>query len=47
MLAIYDMRNLISHEYANIDEEIVVSIINDDIPKLKETIEDMLKEVII
>lgn len=42
-LAIYDMRNLISHEYANIDEEIVVSIINDDIPKLKETIEDMLK----
>ena len=41
--AIYGMRNIISHEYANIDEEIVVSAINDDLPKLKTAIEDLLK----
>ena len=40
--AIYGMRNIISHEYANIDEEIVVSAINDDLPKLKTAIEDLL-----
>ena len=38
--AIYGMRNIISHEYANIDEEIV----NDDLPKLKTAIEDLLKQ---
>lgn len=42
--AIYGMRNIISHEYANIDEEIVVSAINDDLPKLKTVIEDLLKQ---
>ena len=42
--AIYGMRNIISHEYANIDEEIVVSAINDDLPKLKTAIEDLLKQ---
>ncbi|MBP5714859.1 MAG: DUF86 domain-containing protein [Prevotella sp.] len=40
--AIYGMRNLISHEYGNIDEVIVVSTINDDLPKLKAVIEEML-----
>ncbi|MCR5270071.1 MAG: DUF86 domain-containing protein [Prevotella sp.] len=40
--AIYGMRNIISHEYANIDEEIVVSVINDDLPKLKTVIEELL-----
>ena len=42
--AIYGMRNIISHEYANIDEEIVVSVINDDLPKLKTAIEDILNQ---
>ena len=42
--AIYGMRNFVSHEYANIDEEIIVSTINDDIPQLKSVIEELLKE---
>lgn len=41
--AIYSMRNLISHEYANIDEEIIVSAINEDLPPLKSAIEGLLK----
>ena len=40
--AIYGMRNIISHEYANIDEEIVVSVIHKDLPKLKIVIEELL-----
>jgi len=42
-LAIYDMRNIISHEYANIDEALVVSVINNDIPQLETVIKDILK----
>ena len=42
--AIYGMRNIISHEYANIDEDIVVSVINDDLAPLKEAIEALLKD---
>ena len=42
--AIYGMRNIISHEYANIDEAIVVSAINEDLPKLKKVIEVLLKQ---
>ena len=42
-LAIYDMRNIISHEYANIDEELVFSVINNDIPQLKIVVNDLLK----
>ena len=42
--AIYGMRNFISHEYANIDEEIIVSTINEDIPELKRAIENLLKD---
>ena len=41
--AIYGMRNIISHEYANIDEDIIVSVINDDLVPLKSAIEDMLR----
>lgn len=41
--AIYGLRNIISHEYANIDEDIIVSVINDDLAPLKTTIEDLLK----
>ena len=43
-LAIYDMRNIISHEYANIDEEIVLSVIQDDLPKLKDVIGTILSK---
>ena len=41
--AIYGMRNFVSHEYANIDEVVIVSTINDDLPPLKSVIEDLLK----
>jgi len=41
--AIYGLRNIISHEYANIDEDIIVSVINDDLEPLKNAIEVMLK----
>ena len=40
--AIYGMRNIISHEYGNVDETIVVSVINDDLPKLKAVINELL-----
>jgi uncharacterized protein with HEPN domain len=43
-LAIYDMRNIISHEYANIDEELIVSVITHDIPQLKEVIMELLQK---
>ena len=42
--AIYGLRNIISHEYANIDEEVIVSTINDDISSLKKVIEELLKK---
>jgi len=42
--AIYGMRNLISHEYGNIDEVVVVSTINDDLPKLKKVIEELINK---
>ena len=41
--AIYGMRNFVSHEYANIDEEVIVSTINDDLPPLKSVIEGLLE----
>ena len=40
--AIYGLRNIISHEYANIDEDIIVSVINDDLAPLKSAIEELL-----
>ena len=40
--AIYGMRNIISHEYSNVDETIVVSVINDDLPKLKAVVNELL-----
>ncbi len=44
--AIYGMRNIISHEYANIDEDIIVSAINDDLLPLKQAIEALLKNTL-
>ena len=43
-LAIYDMRNIISHEYGNIDEVIVISVIKEDLPKLKTAIDSLLQQ---
>ena len=42
--AVYGMRNIISHEYANIDEDLIVSTINEDLTPLKTAIEDLLKK---
>lgn len=42
--AIHSLRNIISHEYANIDEEIIVSVINNDLVPLKSVIEELLKK---
>lgn len=41
--AIYGLRNIISHEYANIDEVIIDSVIKDDLPKLKDVTEELLQ----
>ncbi len=41
-LAIYDMRNIISHEYANVDETIVFTTIKEDLPILRKVVEEML-----
>lgn len=42
--AIYGLRNIISHEYANIDEDIIVSVINDDLQPLKDAIEQLMQK---
>ena len=42
--AIYGMRNLISYEYANIDEEIVYDTIRNGLPQLLEVVEQLLKQ---
>ena len=41
--AIYGMRNIVSHEYANIDETVVISAIKEDLPKLKDVVEELLR----
>ena len=41
--AIYGMRNIISHEYANIDETVIISAIKEDLPKLKDVVEELLR----
>ena len=41
--AICDMRNLISHEYSNIDEIVVFNTIKEDLPELKKVIEVLLE----
>lgn len=40
--AIRGMRNLISHEYANVDEEIVYDTIRNGLPALLSAVEDIL-----
>ena len=40
--AAYDMRNFISHEYANVDEEIVFEVIKEDLPRMQEVVKEIL-----
>lgn len=42
--AIYGMRNIISHEYGNIDEDVIVSVLNEDIVPLKSVVEELMKK---
>lgn len=44
-LAIYDLRNIISHEYANIDEDIIFSIIHKELEPLREAVTSIIKSV--
>lgn len=39
------LRNIISHEYANIDYEIIWVVIKKHLPPLKETVEAILKDL--
>lgn len=41
--AIYKMRNIISHEYSNVDEEVVYSVIKDDLQPLKKAIKSIIE----
>ena len=43
--AIYDLRNIISHEYANIDEDIIFSIIRKDLEPLREAVTSIIQSV--
>lgn len=36
------MRNFISHEYANVDEEIVFEVIKEDLPQMLEVVKEIL-----
>lgn len=39
------LRNIISHEYANIDYEIIWVVITKHLPPLKETVENIIKDL--
>ena len=41
-LAIYDLRNIISHEYGNLDEDLIYSIIRKDLAPLRDAVTTML-----
>ncbi|MDY3847216.1 MAG: HepT-like ribonuclease domain-containing protein [Prevotella sp.] len=43
--AIYNMRNFISHEYSNIDEDIVFSVIKEHLQPLKDTVERIISQL--
>ena len=42
-LAAYDMRNFISHEYANIDEDIIFDVIKEDLPRMQKVVKTILQ----
>ncbi len=43
--AVFGMRNVISHEYTDIDDEAVFNTIHNDMPVLKETAEKILADL--
>lgn len=43
-VAAYDMRNFISHEYANIDEAIVFDVIKEDLPRMQKAVKKILND---
>ena len=43
--AIYNLRNFISHEYSNIDEDIVFSVIKEHLQPLKDTVERIISQL--
>lgn len=43
-VAAYDMRNFISHEYANIDEAIIFDVIKEDLPRMQEAVKKILND---
>lgn len=43
-VAAYDMRNFISHEYANIDEAIVFDVIKEELPRMQEAVKKILND---
>ena len=43
-VAAYDMRNFISHEYANIDEAIVFDVIKEDLPRMQKNEKKILND---
>ena len=44
-LAIYDLRNIISHEYANLDEDLIFSVIRKDLQPLRDAVTDLLNHL--
>ena len=44
-LAAYDMRNFISHEYSNIDEEIIFDVIKEDLPQMQKVVKTILQNI--
>ena len=38
------MRNFISHEYASVDEEIVFDVIKEDLPRMKDAVQQILQD---
>lgn len=43
--AVFGMRNVIAHEYTDIDDEAVFNTIHNDVPVLKETAEKILADL--
>lgn len=42
---IHDMRNLIAHEYANVDEDIVFDVIRNELPQLSSVINNIIAKI--
>ena len=42
---VFGMRNFISHEYANVDEEAIFTTVKEDLPKLKGVSKNILEDL--